>query len=80
MAASCGGKFGATGLVATRKWNLGGKQSGRIKFATRVELKQLGTDWWLAVVVANLALQVQLPPESRIRVANRVAVSNLPPE
>ncbi len=58
MAVGCGGKFGATDLFATRKWNSGGKRSGRCRFATGVELEQLGADWWALVVVAILGLWV----------------------
>ena len=55
-AGDCGGKFEVTALVATRKWNSGGKQSGCAKFATRVELGKLVFALWLVIVVANLKL------------------------
>ncbi len=54
----CGGKLGTAGLIATRKWILGGKRSVCAEFATRVELEKLGTAWRLVIVVANLALWV----------------------
>ncbi len=80
VAVDCGGKFGATDLFATRKWNLGGKQSGRARFATGVKLEKLGDDRWLLIVVAILVLRVYLPPGSGIRVANGVVDADLPPE
>ena len=55
-AGDCGGKFGITALVATKKWNSGGKQSGCAKFATKVELEKLVVAWRLVIVVANLRL------------------------
>ena len=35
MAVNYGGKFEIEAVVATRKWNLGGKRNGRGRFATR---------------------------------------------
>ena len=54
----CGGKFGATGLVATGKWKLGGKRRCVAKFATRLELEEVGTAWRMLIVVANWKLVV----------------------
>ena len=39
----CGGKFEVAALVATRKWNSGGKRSGCAKFATQKGCVRLGT-------------------------------------
>ncbi len=80
MAVGCGGKFGAMGLFATRKWALGGKQSVGGRFATRIKLEEPVATLWLLVVVANLELWVYLPPESGLWVANRVSEADLPPE
>ena len=55
-AGDCGGKFGITALVATKKWNSGGKRSGCAKFATKVELEKLVVAWRLVIAVANLRL------------------------
>ena len=55
-AGDCGGKFEVTALVATRKWNSGGKRSGCAKFATQVELEKLVVAWRLVIAVANLRL------------------------
>ena len=54
----CGGKLEAGGLVATGKWKLGGKRRCVAKFATRLELEELGTAWRLLFVVANWGLRV----------------------
>ena len=40
MAVNCGGKFGVTSLLATRKRNSGGKLELSAKFATRAGLEQ----------------------------------------
>ncbi len=53
VAVDCGGKFGTTSLVATRKWDSGGKRSGSGRFATKAELKKTGSDWWLLIVVVK---------------------------
>ena len=45
MTVDCGGKFGTDALVATRKWNLGGKQSDRGRFATRIKLEEPAAAW-----------------------------------
>ena len=54
----CGGKFGTDALVATRKWNLGGKQSGTARFATRINWEEPVAAWCLIIVVANLGLML----------------------
>ena len=40
-----GGKFEIDDLVAARKWNLGGKRSGRSRFATRIKLEEPAAAW-----------------------------------
>ena len=45
MTVDCGGKFGTDALVATRKRNLGGKQSDRGRFATRIKLEEPAAAW-----------------------------------
>ena len=76
----CGGKLGATGLVATGKWKLGGKRRCIVKFATGLELEEVGTAWLMVIVVANWKLVVELPPESGNWVANGGALLSLPPD
>ena len=53
-----GGKFEIEAVVATRKWNSGGKRNGRSRFATRKELEKLEADWWALIMVANLGLML----------------------
>ncbi len=45
VGADYGGKFGITALFVTTKWNLGGKRSGRGRFATRKGLEKPEADW-----------------------------------
>ena len=45
MTVDYGGKLGTTGLVATRKWILGGKRSGRSRFATGVKWEEPAAAW-----------------------------------
>ncbi len=76
---SCG-KYRRTTQFATQKWDSGGKQSSSAGFATRSELEQSETAWWMLIVVANLGLLLYLPPKSGILVANKVVVLDLPPD
>ena len=58
MGVNYGGKFRTDAVVATRKWNLGGKRNGRSRFATRIKLEKLEADWWALIMVANLGLML----------------------
>ena len=58
MGVNYGGKFRTDAVIATRKWNLGGKRNGRSRFATRKELEKLEADWWALIMVANLGLML----------------------
>ena len=40
-----GGKFRTDAVVATRKLNLGGKRSGRSRFATRIKWEEPAAAW-----------------------------------
>ena len=58
MGVNYGGKFEIEAVVATRKWNSGGKRNGRSRFATRIKLEKLEADWWALIMVANLGLML----------------------
>ena len=77
-AVDCCGKCGVTASFATPKWNSCGKQRCRAKFATRERLDQQGSDNRMLFIVANAGLQLHLPHQSEVRVANSSAEPDLP--